>query len=416
MFKAAVKKDTFLDKYLAYMSPLETPLAYDFWCGIWLLSSLVGRRTCVARPVAPVFLNVYAVLCADAGTTRKSSAIRMCETVYRAAGLDKQHALISGKTTPEGIVKELSVRSNDGRGATASILVSELVTFLGKEQYAMGMPGLLTDLYDCPLHREGFRVGTDARTIKNVYVNFLTASTPSWLVRAINPDVIEGGFTSRCLFIIEEKRKQMVAWPTVTDPTDRLDNCVQSLHSISRKIQRYHDRGINLTDIAKTDFIKWYENRDYNATDPFTASFEAREDHHVLRLAGLLAINDQSFVIDAFHVRHAIRIIASHKLSAATLFGSGRADRRIVNGIDKLRDVLANAGALGLSQTELLFKLRNYMRTREIEYALIIMHELEMVAKFEVKTGGRPKTVWRGSNKLLSRHLNETLMTRLKED
>lgn len=340
----------------------------------------------------------------------------MCEAVYRAAGLDQSNALITGKSTPEGIVKELALRSHDGRGASANILVSELVTFLGKEQYAMGMPGLLTDLYDCPTHREGIRVGDSTNTIRNVYINLLTASTPSWLVRAINPDVIEGGFTSRCLFIIEEKRKRLVAWPEAAAGSSGLADCVRALHCIARDIQRYEGKNITLTDTAKTDFVRWYEGRDYSATDPFTTSFEAREDHHVLRLAGLLAVNDRSFVVDAFHVRHAIRIIGAHKLSASALFGSGRADRRIVNGVDKLRDLLADAGALGLSQTELLFKLRTYLKTREMEYALTIMHELEMVAKFEIKTGGRPKTVWRGSNKLLSRHLNEMLLERVKQD
>lgn len=412
MYREAVKEGTFLDKYLQYMSPLETPIAYDFWCGMWLLSNAIGRRMIVNRPKAPVFLNLYIVLCAEAGTTRKSTAIRMCERVYRAAGFHADAVTVTGNITPEKLREQLALQTIEHNAASCGILVSELVTFLGKEQYAIAMPGLLTDLYDCPELREYSRLSTSTTTVRNVYLTFAAASTPSWLVRAINPDVIEGGFTSRCLFIIEERRKRLVAWPEELK-TD-VDELAIALCDIRRQADNWSKHGINLTDKAKARFVRWYEQRrDGDSNDPFLASFEAREDHHILRLAALLSVNDESWMIDVHHINHAIKIIQHNKASAAQLFGANKEAMRMTNGIDKLRTVLLEAGELGIGQSEVLFKTRRHLKTRELEYALAIMHEMEMVQRFDVATQGRRKTVWRATNKILARNLNTLMLEKL---
>lgn len=415
IFRDAVREGTFLHHYLEYMSPLETPLAYDFWTGMWLLSTAVGRRIVVNRPAAPVFLNLYVVLCADAGTTRKSTAVRRGEAVYRAAGFDQSALTVTGNTTPERLLDGLATRTAEGHAAECNIVVSELVTVLGKEQYNIAMPGLLTDLYDSPSYREIGRIKSGAAVIRDVCVTFFAASTPSWLVRAINPDVIEGGFTSRCLFVIEERRKRLVAWPSVNPQHDTLmPRLTELLLRVRRQSERWATKGICLTDNALARFVRWYENRtESDGTDPFIASFEAREDHHILRCAGLLAVNDDCFVIEVRHIEHAIRIITHHKQTAAALFGVNRESTRLTAGIDKLRSVLLDAGAIGIGQSELLFKTRTKLRTRELEYALNIMHELEMVQRFEVATGGRKKTIWRATNKLLVRDLNKLLLEKL---
>lgn len=413
MFNEAVKPGTFLHKYMQYMSPLETPLAYDFWTGLWLISTAVGRNIVVNRPHAPVFLNLYVVLCADAGSTRKSTAVRRCEAVYSAARLGEYGYPITGSITPERLSEQLALQSNEHGSSAANIIISELVQFLGRESYALAMPGLLTDLYDSPAIRTISRVGSGNHTIRNTYVTFLAASTPSWLIRAINPDVIEGGFTSRCLFIIAEKRKRLVAWPD-GEINAGLDTCSESLLHLRKKALHWGREGISLTDTALAKFVAWYNGRSSVVhADAFRSSFDAREDHHILRLAALLACNDLSFKIDVHHLNHAIKIIATHRDEAAALFSVSKESTRIVAGIDKLRTTLIQAGELGISQTDLIFKTRRGINSRELDYALAIMHEMEMVQKFEVSTGGRKKTIWRGTNKLLLRNLNQLLNEKL---
>lgn len=415
LYDDVVKEGSFLHDYMRYMAPLETPLSYDFWCGVWLLSCAVGRRTFVARPHAPVFLNLYGVLCANAGITRKSTAIRRCEAVYRAAGFDGEAVTVTASVTPEKLVEQLSLRSVGGHSATACFLNSELVTLLGKDTYSIALPGMLTDLYDCPRVRTYSKLASGDRTLTDVFINFLAASTPAWLVQAVNPDVVEGGFTSRCLFIIDERPKHRVAWP-VSDDSVTPAMLAERLHYVRERAERWGADGITLSDAAKARFVAWYENRHVNDDDPFLASFEAREDHHVLRLAAFLCINDDEWKISTKHIERAIKIIASVKTSAGILFGAHKESRKLTRGIDKLRDALLRAGEMGITQTDLLFKVRNYLSTRELDYALGIMHELEMVQRFDMPTRGRPKTVWRATNKILARNLNTLLSGRMDDN
>lgn len=415
MYRAAIKEGTFLDEYLRYMSPMETPVAYDFWCGLWLLGSAVGRHMVIRRPKAPVFLNPYIILCADAGLTRKSTAVRLAEKVYRLAGLDADSHTVTGSSTVEGINQALDHLTKADVDAQCRIIVSELVTFLGKEVYAMSLPGYLTDMYDCPSERTINRQTSAGYTIRNSYFTLLSASTPSWLVRAINPDVIEGGFTSRCLFVVADKPKRLVAWPEDDGQEGlALGQMITSLKTIANEAKKWSSKGILVNEAALAKFRAWYADRDLNENDSFVQSFEAREDHHILRCAGLLAVNDRSYVIDSYHISHAIKLITDCKERASEIFGNTKANRRFIAGIDKLRTVLQEAGSLGLTKTELVFKTRSYLSKQELDFTLANMHELEMVSIFEVKTAGRKSTIYRGSSNLLIRHLNESLMERLR--
>jgi hypothetical protein len=69
-----VPADSYLGRYLRYMSTTETAYDYDWWCGLWTLACACGRDTYVARPRAPVYLNMYLVLIGDSGVPRKTTA------------------------------------------------------------------------------------------------------------------------------------------------------------------------------------------------------------------------------------------------------------------------------------------------------------------------------------------------------
>lgn len=411
-----VKEGTFLHDYLYYMSRLETPLIYDLCCGLWLLSTAVGRMIKINRPKAPVYMNTYFIICAEAGITRKSTAIRMAENVLYEAKIPELQVFTSS-TTPESMLDKMSIISAQSGHTHSAILVSELVTFMGREAYSGGMPGVLTDLYDAPQIRTIERM-KGSRVLKNVYVSFLAGSTPSWLIRAINPDVIEGGFTSRCLFVIAERRKQLVAWPQEDDgDKDIVSKLAKSLQAIRAKAQKHCNTGIDLLPGAMKAFVAWYNERIVEAPDSFTASFNAREDHHVLRMAGLLCVSDGSFMISEHHLVQAIKLVNHLKLTAADMFSVGSKDEeRLAAGIDKLRQELIKAGELGITQTALMFKVRNVLPAAQMKYTLDIMHELQMVDQFRIAdTGGKPKTVWRGTNRLPMRSYNEMLRAKLME-
>ena len=212
-YNTVAPEGTFIRNYMNAQHGLETAVAYDFWSACWVLGSALGRSVYVDRPRIPVYMNWYIVVVADTGVTRKTTAVVRARKLL-AHVIDDNVTLIESKTTPEKLEYLMGISSEKTGMATVHIAISELVTFLGRERYTMQMPGLLTDLYDCPDVRAGGGViGRREHTLRKVFISFLSASTPSWLMRAINPDVIEGGFTSRVIFVTAERRKRRIAWP-----------------------------------------------------------------------------------------------------------------------------------------------------------------------------------------------------------
>lgn len=397
-YEKLVPNDTFIGQYLKYMDPQETAYSYDFWTACYLLSIAIGRGTVVNRPRAPVHLNLYLILVAESGVTRKSSSIR--EAVRFARPLcETTPLLIESKITPELLLTRLHEQGKKYDTGYAAIAISELVTFMGREKYVEAMPTLLTDLYDCPeLRSPGGSISAGGQTLRNVFVSFLSASTPSWLLRAVNPDVIEGGFTSRVLFIVSEVPKRLNSWPEAGDE-DAVGRITEQLKSIRERSAGIPSIEINET--ARRTFDRWYKTR-IRGRDAFRSSFQSREDAHILRLAALLCINDSTWCIQNSHILAAIKIITQVREDGASIFEGTGNNSRLVIGIDKLRDKLLAAGQSGLPQTDLTKAVAMFMNAEHMKAALAIMHELQMVQKFEniQVARGRPVTIWRGTSEL----------------
>ena len=420
-YRTLVNKNTFIGQYMKYMSGLETPSAYDFWTAVWLTSLCLGRGTIVSRPRIPVHMNWYIILCAESGMTRKSTAVSKATHVAReylriTGGEDV--LLIEDKATPETFEASLNVATREHGYAHAAISISELVRFLGRERYTMSMPGLLTDLYDCPDQRRS--PGTLTRgpsIIDNVYVSFLSASTPTWLTRSINPNVVEGGFTSRVIFVHAERRKHQVAWPDEergeSDP--KVAILERMLHMRAQaKLMRENYPGIQLSEPALKWYKRWYKRRKEHR-DTFRATFEAREDEHVLRLAGVLAANDDGWLIEMRHLQAATKVINEAKERGARIFEGVQQIDSLVQGIDLLREMFIKEGTNTLTQSEIYNKLRRHFSSEEMNTTLDILHELKMVQQFksaEIKAG--PKTTrWRGTKLLTQQGALELICSKL---
>lgn len=357
---------TFLGAYMEMCSVLETPLSYDAWCGIWALGTALGRSVYVPRPHSPVYMNWYVLLAAESGVTRKSTAVRMARDIVRRV-LDAEQ-LVEGRETPEHLFEVLA------RAPHIAIAVSELVTFLGRESYVIELPALLTDLYDCPTERRGGTIARGTQVIRNPYVSFISASTPSWLLTAVNPSVIEGGFTSRTMFIYDEKPKQRVPWPTSDSD---IQGVVDLLHDTVRRAREVGR--IDLLPAAMQRYSLWYKRRDTVTDMPFLSSFLAREDAHVLRFAACLCINDGVLAIERRHIDYAIKAITDVKAGALQVFSARGTAVRIAQGVEKMTRILFESGGVGVPHTPLYTAVRHYMSATDFGIVIEMMRELDMV-------------------------------------
>jgi hypothetical protein len=272
---------------------------------------------------------------------------------------------------------------------------------------------LLTDLYDsADIRTGGGTIGRGKTLLKNLYVTFLSASTPSWLYRSVNADVVEGGFTSRCIFVHEEEPKAAIAWPDeAVDASSARENLVHKFKNAASTASGVGN--IRLSPGALNLFTGWYGDRDIHL-DPFRASFESREDAHVLRMAATLCISDNSFNVQHSHVLAAIEIISEAKERAAVIFEGSTAPDRTTLGIDKVRTFLIACGVDGATQSEVTRTVATYMKSEDVRIALDIMHDLGMVQRFEQSVGGRPATVWRATPTITGKDAMLSVLRRVK--
>ena len=379
-YKKLVPQDSFIGQYMQYMSYVETAESYDFWCALWAIGTGVGRGVYVDRPNSPVYCNWYIILAAESGTTRKSTAISNISNFLRTT-----HSLLTGKTSPENLELYLHDKCKESGLATANFAVNELVTILGREGYMKTMPGLLTDLYDCQTLRISPGTLKHGELVqKNIYITFLSASTPAWLVTAINPSVIEGGFTSRVIFVVDDRRKRSIAWPK-SRGKDEHESVQRRFNTTITSAQEIGPIAISTRGLRK--FTSWYNTRATH-TDPFMSSFEAREDDHVLRVGACLAINDGTLELQSGHIGTASKIIAQVKSGANSVFGGTFSYRaKLVGAISRVREILIEAGTDGIRHRDLQRRIVRKLDAKELHTLMNIMHECGMVQIFKVKNG-----------------------------
>jgi hypothetical protein len=407
-YSKLVPTDSFIGQYMEYMSVIETPYVYDFWCALWAIGTGVGREVFVDRPNAPVYLNWYVILAAESGTTRKSTAVRSIRNVFgeHTGGpeSDCKYHIITGNTSPISLELALHERSRRTGTADAIIVVSELTRILGKEGYMTTMPGLLADLYDCDSHLSPGTQKHGEITLNKVFVSFLSASTPAWLVTAINPAVIEGGFTSRVIFVVEDARKKSIAWPEVRS-SDSLESIRGKFHDTITQ----HKEPIRISTGGLKRFTHWYRSRTSHG-DPFLSSFEAREDDHVLRCAACLAINDGTWEIQSGHIGTACKVITESKTRARSLFGGDFSTRaRIGAAVARVREILIDAGGDGIKHSDLQRRIVRRLDIIELRLLIRVLHESGMIQIFKVGRG----TFYRATRAIESLGVVSRVLSRL---
>jgi len=349
---------------------------------------------------------MYVILVSESGIMRKSTSIRHATSILRDFfdQTKNKTMLVESRASAGSILNELHFATARDNSAAMVFVASELAASFGRAAGMATTVALLTDLYDCPDVRTGggsltrqYSMGQSTKiNLQNVYVSFLVGTTPSWLERAITPTIIEGGFTSRCYFVVGKQRKRSIAWPDKfqdSSARQRLVDQLKEIHNASLTTSK-----IGVDNSGLNTFKRWYEARLIHR-DVYRESFESREDGHVLRFAALFAANEGHWRINDDHIRRAISIVGDVKSDGAGLFTGQNVKTVDLKWIKKLRDVLVKVEH-GISRADLtkLMDARS-LRRIELQSTLKVMHELDLITVEEHTNPnggpGRPKTVYK---------------------
>ena len=381
-WKKMIANDTFIGRYLDYTSNLETSEDFDFWSCIWILSLLINRNLYIDRPNMPVYMNFYITLLAESGIARKSSAVNFAKSVLEDILNEKYSYLqvLTGTTSQQKFAYAMTKASFDYKKCIIGLNISEFITFFKNKNIIE----CFTDLYDCPKERKGYGTFTNGDiNVRDVFVSSLSASTPNYYLKAVSEEEIEGGFTSRNIIVHAEKGKKRIPWGTEKST----ENLITEGRHIRQFIQNITSKQtIILTDKAIRRYSQWYLRRRL-AEDLYTRSFESREQDFVLKLAGILAINDYKTKIELYHIEYAIKIISYYKKQAQKFFNKEvYADETddMTKLIVRIRDIIHSKGQNGIQHRDLYLRIHNSCSNDLYNYIINVMHELNLIEKLQV--------------------------------
>jgi len=293
-----------LSAYADYTSEQESPSLFHFWVGCSVIAAVLERRVWINRGYYTLYPNLYIVLIGASARVRKTSAINIGYELYRESLPD--NVLVSQKTTPEALIS-IFVKGYKEREVSGGCIVSdELGVFLGGSSKSMDIMQLLTKWYDCPKHFEYHTLLRGKEIMNNVYCNMIAGTTPQWLRDSMPPHAVGGGFTSRIIFVYQDKPEKLIPFPEVSDEMIKLKGLLCSdLGAIGRLQGKY-----KLTKEAKEWYTGWYTKVFRPETTPYASldGYFGRKHDTLLKVAMCIsASKSNNMVVDEIELKMALR-------------------------------------------------------------------------------------------------------------
>lgn len=303
------KCKNWLEAYLEYTSEQESPIEFHRWTGIAVLSATLGRHIYMDRGYYTIYPNIYVVLVAGSAKCRKSVSSHIGVDFINE--LKQRPMVFSQKITNEALIKALLDAKIDGQSC-GLIYASELSVFMGKDAIGSGLIPTLTDLYDSPRKWSYHTRTRGIEILENVSLCMLGASTMDWLRTAIPADAVGGGFTSRIIFIYQDKIGRSMLFPRKKAHFEQLKkDMIEDLNHIRTQ------RGpMDLTPEAMAMAEKWYNDEMSKVHDARLEGYFGRKHDTMFKIAMCLSLasTDDRWVT-AEHIDKALTLLKDNEAS-----------------------------------------------------------------------------------------------------
>lgn len=289
-----------IEAYMDYSSNSEAPDKFHFWTAVSIIAGSLRRKVWIDMGYFDWTPNFYIIFVAPPGIISKSTTASIGMNLLRQIdginfGPDSvtwqalaQSFAQSTEMVPFGDPKdELTIPMS-----AITIESSEFGTFLNPQDREM--VDMLVSLWDgkTGVWKKTTKTQGDD-IIENPWINVLACTTPAWIAGNFPDYMIGGGFTSRCIFVYADKKRQFIAYPKqhLQDNFKEMgQKIVQDLEHLSTNLLGEY--------VLTEDAFRWGEEwyvKHYNEgfksklnNDRF-AGYLARKQTHVHKLAMIIA-------------------------------------------------------------------------------------------------------------------------------
>lgn len=326
-----------LSAYCEYTQHLESPAPFHFFSGIAAVAGALGRKVWFDQGFFKWYPNFYILFVAKPGIAAKSTTINAAMDLLRdVPGIHFGPSSLTWQALVQhmsGITEQVEI---DGELHTMSCMIfaaSELGVFLDFKNREM--IDVLVDLWDGKAGSwEKLTKSSGMETIVNPLISFTAGVTPAWLAANVPESAVGGGFTSRCIFVHGERKRQLTAYIkkriNVAKHSDMRAKLVADLESISLIKGEY-----TLTVEAEKWGEQWYEqlwnNTPKHLRNERFEGYVARKQTHLHKCAMVFAAakrDERTITIEDMQYAEAILTGAERDMSIA-LSSIGKAQSAI---------------------------------------------------------------------------------------
>ena len=302
--------DDWLTSYAEFTSEQESPSLFHFWCGTSVIASALGRKAYINRGYYTLYPNLYIVFVGASAQVRKTTAIHIGYDIFKES-FPKAN-LVSQRGTPESMISMFVDRYKETEVSEGIIVSDELEVFLGGQTRSIDLVQLLTKWYDCPKHFNYRTMMRGNEEMNNVCCNMIAGTTPQGLKEGLPHHAIGGGFTSRIIFVFQDKPEKRVAFPEITAEQVKLrEKLVHDLKLIGSVSGHF-----KLTKNARSWFEDWYTDVFRPENTPHTAldGYYGRKPDTLLKTAMSLAVSkSDKLLVDELELRMALRALSKNE-------------------------------------------------------------------------------------------------------
>lgn len=349
--------EDWLKSFVEYSSFGEAPLKMLFWTGVSTVCGALRRRVWIDMKYFQWVPNMYIVMVAPPGIVSKSTTANVGMNLLRQVpGIKFGPDVVTWQALVESLSQngEMALDPETGEYlpmACVTIASDEFGTFLNPDDREM--VDVLVSLWDGK--RGSFTKVTKSSgndSIENPWINVIACTTPAWIAGNFPQYMIGGGFTSRCIFVFTEAKRQEIAYPdeNVPEHFNKLKgDLIHDLEIISTLIGE-----MKISPGAREWGRDWYTQHWRNSpkelnTDQF-AGYLARKQTHIHKLAMVLSASQRDDrLITTEHLAFAVDTLSALESDMPRVFTSIGQDK-VTSGTTQIIHIITKEGSMSKAE------------------------------------------------------------------
>jgi hypothetical protein len=374
--------------FLDYASFSEAPLKFLFWTGVSTVAGALRRRCWLDMKMFQWVPNFYIVLVAPPGIVSKSTTINVGMNLLRQLDFIRfgpDVATWQALVTEFAKAQELVLFPETGEYLPMSCLtipVDEFGTFLNPKDQEM--VNVLIALWDGKRGRfSKITKLSGSDSIENPWINLIACTTPEWIAGNFPEYMIGGGFTSRCIFVYANNKRQYVAYPDEQAPPEfyeQQQKLVHDLELISQLVGEF-----KIDPLARQYGREWYE-RHWQTKPPELdneqfGGYLARKQTHIHKLAMVLSAAQRDDLLITREILEASEnFVTAIEDDMPQIYGR-MGQNELTKGAQQIVDIVKARGEIDRKDLySLLFRTLAY---RDFELALMSALSAGKVMQFQ---------------------------------